>query len=270
VWKVIEGIPFFHRYCHDVTLRQALNDSVCDISLNILVTEPYGIELGELRRIYGRGLPFATFVDLAKQIFAVMNFLHNVSSFFCPNYDSTIKKNLIHRDITPSKFTIVRSDETGDRKMGHILLKDFGLAKITKQRDNDGDVVDIQRQLNRSRIIGTTRFISEHVMGRDTPSYRDDLISCCYVLREMTDEGLPWSNNDRYVADDNMLAMKRDTDGTSLFGDSSIWRSAAYSYQSPDCSSLVQLFDLFKNLDWMDQPDFKLKVSKGILPLFNY
>lgn len=80
--KVIDGIPFFHRYCHDVSLRHATNDSVCDVSLNILVTETYGIELGELRENFGRGLSFPTFVDLAKQIFGIMEFLQNVSLFF--------------------------------------------------------------------------------------------------------------------------------------------------------------------------------------------
>jgi len=99
-------------------------------------------------------------------------------------------------------------------------------------------------------------------MARDTPYYRDDLISSCYVLREMTQKGLPWNDCRGVSAFNDMLSMKRDMNGTSLFGDNSLWNSSAENESIPDCAPLAQLFDNIKQLNWNDEPDFKLGVGQ--------
>ena len=80
--QYIDGVPFFHRFCHDVNLRRTINDTISEISVNLLVTETYGLELADLRRTYGRGLPFSAFADLSKQIFGIMKFFLKVSLYF--------------------------------------------------------------------------------------------------------------------------------------------------------------------------------------------
>lgn len=113
----------------------------------------------------------------------------------------------------------------------------------------------VERVLGKD-ILGDTFFKSDNVLSRDTPHYRDDLISCCYVLRTMTDKPLPWSGLN--VSDEKkMITMKRNLLGAALFGQHDLWESQKRDV-IPDCSALISLFDLVKNLKWGDELDFQL------------
>jgi len=138
--NIIDGIPFLHRYISKVDLECSVNGIQRADSFSCLITELYGVELASIRMEYGHGLPFATFYDLAKQMFSIMNFL-------------SIRR-LLHRNITPSTFTVTRHVENDRRKVGKLLLVDFAMSKITEQRRND-ELVKIKRiqDLDRSFLF---------------------------------------------------------------------------------------------------------------------
>lgn len=147
-----------------------------------------------------------------------------------------------------------------------VFIVDFGLAKITQQTKN-GKTVRMERNKDKSPI-GTKNYMSEYVMNRDTPHMRDDLISCCYVFREMTDRPLPWNDMEFPCLDrKDMLKRKKALDGAALFGQTDNPRDYFFTWdllrtkknrpKQPDISAMIKLFDYIKNLDWDEEPDFE-------------
>jgi len=99
---------------------------------------------------------------------------------------------VIHRDIKPGNFVLGNQKETiKSRGPDKVFLVDFGLSKTFEQWKNDR-MVYMKRVEENTLHIGTKTYMSENVMAGDRPHMRDDLISCCYVLREMLDGCLPW------------------------------------------------------------------------------
>jgi len=66
------------------------------------------------------------------------------------------------------------------------------LSKTFEQWKENRGMVYMKRAEENTLHIGTKTYMSENVMAGDRPHMRDDLISCCYVLREMVDGCLPW------------------------------------------------------------------------------
>jgi serine/threonine protein kinase len=99
-------------------------------------------------------------LSLGKQMFAIMYTLH--------------EQLLVHRDIKPGNF--VFSPNTP-----HTLnIIDLGFC--ARFADNDGRHTPIACI---NDIIGTPNFISTNVHDNITPSRRDDIISCIYVMLYM-------------------------------------------------------------------------------------
>ena len=174
---------------------------------------------------------------------------------------------MIHRDIKPCNFMLGHPEEKERRNRGpeSVFIVDFGLAKITQQTDN-GKTVRMQRNRDKSPL-GTKNYMSEYVMNRDTPHMRDDLISCCYIFREMTDMPLPWNDMAHPCLDSkDMMKRKRATDGAALFGQIENSRDIFFTRdlntkknqpKQPDISAMIPLFDYIKNLEWDEEPDFE-------------
>ena len=79
-----------------------------------------------------------------------------------------------------------------------MFLVDFGLSKTFEQWKR-GRMVRMKRVEENTLHIGTNKYMSENVMAGDRPHMRDDLISCCYVLREMLDGCMPWDEEMEFV-----------------------------------------------------------------------
>ena len=145
-----------------------------------------------------------------------------------------------------------------------VFIVDFGFAKVTQQT-KDGKTVRMERNKDKD-LLGTKNYMSEYVMNRDTPHMRDDLISCCYVFREMTDRPLPWNDPFPSLDKKDMLKRKKATDGAALFGQTNnpqdyffTWdlkRAKKNRPKQPDISAMIPLFDYIRNLDWDEEPDF--------------
>lgn len=69
-----------------------------------------------------------------------------------------------------------------------LYLVDYGLAKIF-YNEKEGHIKNEVKM----HVIGTTKYLSKNVLDLNTPSRRDDLISICYLLFELTTGKLPWS-----------------------------------------------------------------------------
>ena len=128
------------------------------------------------------------------------------------------ERRIIHRDIKPCNFMLGHPEEKDRRNRGpeSVFIVDFGFAKVTQQI-KDGKTVRMERNKDKD-LLGTKNYMSEYVMNRDTPHMRDDLISCCYVFREMTDRPLPWNDPFPSLDKKDMLKRKEATDGAALFG----------------------------------------------------
>jgi len=258
----IDGIPFFHRFLKDVKLEYRLKKEPKAAPrfgrFNCLVIEELGLDLTNVRKKFDQGLPFGVWVDLIMQIFDIMKYL--------------FKRHMIHRDIKPCNFMLGHPEEKERRNRGpeSVFIVDFGFGKVTQQTKN-GITTRMKRDTDKSPL-GTKNYMSEYVMNRDTPHMRDDLISCCYVFREMTDRPLPW--NDMAIPCLNkkenykkMLKIKKATDGAALFGQTGNPRDHFFTWdlkrtkknqpKQPDISAMIPLFDYIKNLKWDEEPDFE-------------
>jgi serine/threonine protein kinase len=204
--QLINGIPVFHRFLVNQTLEYTprTNDerypNVATFGkFNILVLEELGLNLCQVRKKFAQGLPFACWIDLAAQIFKIMKYLFQERlkhtekrPFFLHLKSLDEQKRVIHRDIKPGNFVLGNQKETiKSRGPDKVFLVDFGLSKTFEQWKNDR-MVYMKRVEENTLHIGTKTYMSENVMAGDRPHMRDDLISCCYVLREMLDGCLPW------------------------------------------------------------------------------
>jgi len=254
----IDGIPFFYRFLKDVQLEYRMKKEPKAAPkfgrFNCLVIEELGLDLSDVRKKFDQGLPFGVWVDLIMQIFDIMKNL--------------FKRRIIHRDIKPCNFMLGHPEEKDRRNRGpeSVFIVDFGLAKITQQTKN-GKIVRMERNKDKGPI-GTKTYMSEYVMNRDTPHMRDDLISCCYVFREMTDRPLPWNDMEFPCLDrKEMLKRKKALDGAALFGQTDNPRDYFFTWdrertkknrpKQPDISAMIKLFDYIKNLNWDEEPDFE-------------
>lgn len=95
------------------------------------------------------------------------------------------RQSLVHRDIKPGNFLFgnMHSDSAD------IHLIDFGFCK--KYTNSYGDHVDNHET---TALIGTPNFVSMNVHLGSTPSRRDDIESCIYVMLFMLYRNRLWFN----------------------------------------------------------------------------
>lgn len=93
------------------------------------------------------------------------------------------EKGILHRDIKTSNFVFNRKDEDDDEDTDiddTIFLLDFSLSTFCY--DNTGN---IKPNKGIDKIIGSKKFCSIHIHNKQTPSFRDDLESVCYVVCDL-------------------------------------------------------------------------------------
>jgi len=74
----------------------------------------------------------------------------------------------------------------------------------------------------------------------------------------MTDLCLPWNKPEMRVSESDMIALKVDINGSSLFGQGGLWVSHRKTEESPNCLSLVTIFDNIRRLEWGEEPNYKI------------
>ena len=111
-------------------------------------------------------------IDYFKQIIKILMNMVNIIA-------QVHKHQIIHRDIKPENFML---------KNGEIHLLDFGIAISILSTD------DIDKDPNRTTIIGSPKYVSYYVHQGYEPMYRDDLISVGYCFFYFINKELPWSN----------------------------------------------------------------------------
>jgi casein kinase 1 len=111
-------------------------------------------------------------IDYLKQIIKILMNMVNILS-------QIHKHQIIHRDIKPENFML---------KNGEIHLLDFGIAISVLSMD------DIDKEPNRTTMIGSPKYVSYYVHQGYEPMYRDDLISVGYCFFYFINKELPWSN----------------------------------------------------------------------------
>ena len=87
---------------------------------------------------------------------------------------------LLHRDIKPENFMM----------KNHVLfLIDFGLSRFFID-DQENHILNVKG----NHLLGTPKYISPFVHNGETPSRRDDIISCVYLYLYSKNGTLPWEN----------------------------------------------------------------------------
>ena len=93
---------------------------------------------------------------------------------------SVHENGIIHKDVKPSNFLL-------NMKHSDIIIIDFGLSKQYINKNGFH-----RKNVKRSNICGTIRYISINVHDGNEPARRDDLISMIYVLIYLMKGSLPW------------------------------------------------------------------------------
>jgi serine/threonine protein kinase len=137
--------------------------------ITYIVLDLLGIPLSEMIHVYTR-LSLKTTLKLGIQIIQLVQTLHN--------------KYLLHRDIKPENLLFGLGTATNK-----LHLVDFGFSK---RYDYDGKHME-ETQI--TKIIGSPNYVSLNVHNGISPSRRDDLESCVYVIMYMLYGDLIWSNS---------------------------------------------------------------------------
>lgn len=77
------------------------------------------------------------------------------------------KKGIIHRDLKPENILL-------DDKM-HILITDFGSAKIVNQSPEEGSGVAETEKKRKNSFVGTAHYVSPELLTDAPASYASDL-----------------------------------------------------------------------------------------------
>jgi serine/threonine protein kinase len=135
------------------------------------------------------------------------------------------KLNLIHRDIKPDNFVF-------DELMSLHMI-DFGFCKkIIYENKND---ISIEKKKN---IIGSPKYISLNIHEGISPSRRDDIESCIYIIIEMLLGELVWN---KYNELDLIYVLKKK------------YRVSNYKYLF-----LNIILDYIRKLGYKEEPDYDM------------
>ena len=157
---------------HEATILNYLQNAKCD---NLPLVLYYGC----INDKYVLVMPYYEF---SLQEYIHHNLFSEVGrNLFCQSlrtFQDIHLHNIIHRDIKPDNIRV--------KANGQIIIIDFGLA--TSAIDENGPIMNSPQ----SSITGSPTYISHFIHQGNKPSFRDDLISLCYVFTEMCIGSLPW------------------------------------------------------------------------------
>lgn len=109
--------------------------------------------------------------------------IEKINSIMCAAIgilESIHKLFVLHRDIKPHNFMI---------KGGELFLIDFGFATFYVNESGEH-----KAECSQKTIIGTPKYISQHIHLGVLSSRRDDLISLGYIYIYLYCRELPWDN----------------------------------------------------------------------------
>ncbi|XP_030760856.1 3-phosphoinositide-dependent protein kinase 1 [Sitophilus oryzae] len=114
-------------------------------------------------------------------------------------------KKIVHRDLKPENILF-------DHNF-HILITDFGSAKIEKSEDNDindGTEDDDVQQSNRRRnsFVGTAQFVSPEMLQESKSSYASDLWALGCIVFQMASGQMPFVGGSEYLIFQKILRLE--------------------------------------------------------------
>jgi serine/threonine protein kinase len=147
-----------------------------DDHTNYMVISLLGSSLLDLKNKY-KVFPMKWICEMGKNIVCILRDIH--------------EKGILHRDVKPENFLVGLED-----KNTKIFLIDYGFAK-SYYTDN-GKHIEMKKK---TKILGTTNYVSVNVHELCEPSRRDDLESFFYMILFFYYGYLEWMNE----TDDNII-----------------------------------------------------------------
>ncbi|OHT16051.1 CK1 family protein kinase [Tritrichomonas foetus] len=149
------------------------------------------------------------------------------------------KRGFVHCDIKPGNFLLHNNSPCP------IVLIDYGLSKNFIDQ-NSGQPIKEKKNCG---FVGTSKYASLQIHQGLDPCRRDDIISLCYSLAEMSEGKLPW----RFTEDTDIhvvMKSKKTTPAQTVF--------------SLFPSQIASIYNYAMNLKYDDVPNYN-----GIYKLFS-
>lgn len=181
-------------------------------------------------------------------------------------------KGIIHRDLKPENILFDGN--------WHILITDFGSAKIVKvENDQRDNISDNKIGKRRNSFVGTAQFVSPEMLKESSSSYASDLWAFGCIIYQMISGRMPFRGGSEHIIFQKILNLEYEyPDGFDASAQDLVKKllvlvpNERLGATDENIYSTIRSHEFFKSLNWDDLgpppkiSDFCDSINEHIIP----